>query len=115
MKLDFENLLTEREFAEIKQRVERFDIFEFVKHDKANHIELQIDGRHYDNGIWQDNYLCSVGGSENWGGFGRPYQRAEFLKLTYADVAKAFACYGYKVSSIRQLDMFALAFGGGKE
>jgi hypothetical protein len=52
MKLNFENLLTDREFAEIKQRAEKFDVFEFVKLDKENKIELRICGQQCDNGIW---------------------------------------------------------------
>ena len=47
--------------------------------------------RYCDNGIWQDNFVCSISGAKNFGdyhGFSSPYQRAEFLKLTYTDVAE---------------------------
>jgi hypothetical protein len=111
MKLDFENLLTEREFAEIKLRAEKFDVFEFIKLDKENKIELRICGQHCDDSIWKDNYFCGIGGSKIYGdyyGFRRPYQRAEFLRLTYPDVAKVFDCCGYEMPRARQLDMFAM-------
>ena len=107
--MNFEKLLTEHDFAEIIGRVEKFDLFEIVRFDKANKIELQIGARKCDNGIWQDNYLCFIDGSKKCGdyhGFGSPFQRAEFLKLTYDDVVKMFACYGYKKAEIKQLNMF---------
>ena len=109
--MNFERLLAEHEFARIIERVKNFDLFEFVRFDKANKIELRIAGYHCDNGIWQDNYLVSISGSKKhggWYGFSSPYQRAKFLKLSYDDIAKMFACYGYQKADITQLNMFAV-------
>ena len=111
MKLDFEKLLAEHEYAEIIERVKNFDVFEIVKFDKANRIELRIGTRKCDNGIWQDNFMCFTDGSKKYGdyhGFGYPYQRAEFLKLTYNDILKKYACYGYSTKAVKQIDMFSI-------
>ena len=110
MNLDFEKLLAEHEFAQILERVKNFDVFEFVRFDKANKIELRIGTRHCDNGIWQDNFMCFVDGSKKYGdyhGFGYPFQRAEFLKKSYGDVVKMYACFGYSTKAVKQIDMFS--------
>ena len=109
--MNFERLLTEYDFAEIKRQAENFGLFEFERFDKANKIELRISARHCDNGIWRDNYLVCVDGSKKYGdyhGFGSPYQRAEFLTKTYDDVLKMFACYGYSTNKVKQMDMFSI-------
>ena len=111
MKLDFEKLLAEHEFAQIQERVKNFDLFEFVRFDKTNRIELRIGTRQCDNGYWQDDFMCFTDGSKRYGdyhGFGYPYQRVEFLKLTYNDIIKKYACYGYAKAEIKQMNMFAL-------
>ena len=111
MKLDFEKLLTEIDFAELKEKVKSFDVFEFERFDKANKIELRIGSRRCDNGIWQDDFYCFVDGSKRYGGyhgFGYPYQRAEFLKLTHDDILKKFACFGYSTNNAKQLSMFSI-------
>jgi len=109
--MNFDKLLTEQDFAEIIEKVKNFDLFEIVRFDKTNRIELRICASHCDNRIWQNNFYCSISGSKKYGdfhGFGHPYQRNEFLKLTYDDIVKSFSCYGYKKAEIKQLDMFAL-------
>ena len=109
--MNFDKLLTEYDFAEIIERVKNFDLFEIVRFDKSNKIELRIGTRHCDNGIWQDNFMCFVDGNQkckSWHGFGSPYQRAEFLKLSYDEIAKKYACYGYEQAEVKQLSLFAL-------
>ena len=107
--MDFEKLLAEHEFAEITKQVENLVVFEFVRFDKVNRIELRISSHRCDNGLWQDDYLVCINGSKKYGdyhGFGFPYQHAEFLKLTYDDIAKMYACYGYEKAEIKQLSLF---------
>lgn len=107
--MNFEMILTEYEFKQIIEKVKCLDLFEVIKFDKVNKIELRIGGHHCDNGIWRDNYLCCIDGSKkhgDWHGFGSPYQTAEFLKLTYAGVAKQFACFGYELPKVKQLSIF---------
>jgi hypothetical protein len=105
---DFENLLTEWDFSEIKRQVEKCEIFEFVRLDKANKIELRIGLRRCDYDWWQSGVYCFVDGAKKCGdyhGFGRPYQRAEFLGLQYADIVQMFGCYGYELPKIKQLSI----------
>ena len=107
--MNFERLLEEHEFEQMLERVKIFDLFEFVKLDKQNRIELQMGTRHCDNGLWQDNFMCFVDGSKKYGdyyGFGSPFQRTEFLKLTYNDICKMFSRYDYKLAEIIQLNFF---------
>jgi len=110
--MNFEKLLTEREFAELQQKVERFECFDFVKLDKANRIELRIYADRTDYHWWSDFYFCCIDGSRKYGdclGFGSPYQRAEFLRLQYADVLQMFArAYGYEMPKQKQINMFDL-------
>lgn len=109
MKYDLNKLLTEYEFAEIKRRIENFELFEFVRFDKTNKIKLRICGCRCDNGIWQNNYMCCIDGEnkKQWQGFGIPYQRAEFLKLGYGDIVKCFERLGLEINTgIKQLCMF---------
>jgi len=109
--MNFEKLLAEHEYAQIIERVKNFDLFEIVKFDKTNRIELRIGTRHCDNGYWQDDFMCFVDGSKKYGdchGFGYPYQKAEFLKLSYDDIMKKYACYGYKKAEVKQLNLFAM-------
>jgi len=116
MKYDFDKLLTGWEFAEIKRRIERGDVFEFERFDKPNKINLRIGSRRCDYEIWQGGVYCFIDGDKKFGdchGFGHPYQRAEFLKLTYDEVIKLFACYGYSTKQVKQLDIFTL-FGLSK-
>ena len=104
--MNFERLLTEHEWNEIKMRVIKNDPFEIVRFDKQSKVELRIGLQYCDNGIWQDNLLCYIHGSQkcnSYYGFGSPYQVAEFLELSYDYIAKKFSNYGYKQSSITQL------------
>ena len=87
---DISKLFTELDWQEIKNRVENFEYFEFIREDKALKIKIDIDARFCDNGIWKDNYICAIGSQRLSGGYrggGSPYQRDEFLKLTYDKVA----------------------------
>jgi len=90
MKYDFDKLLTEYEFVQIKRRVEKFEIFEFEKSDKTRKFKIAITAHPCDNGIWQDNYMVSISCNYNLGGFGSPYQRAEFLTLDFDKVVDRF-------------------------
>ncbi|MCL2228436.1 MAG: hypothetical protein FWC00_01245 [Firmicutes bacterium] len=110
--MNFDRLLTETEWSEILERVKKFDLFEFRKLDKTNRIELRIEARHCNNGLWQDDYICSVDGSKQYGdchGFGSPYQRVDFLGLSYDDVLLKFGrAYGYKKAEVTQMNIFNL-------
>lgn len=112
MKYDFEKLLTEQDFANLKRQIEKFALFEFVRLDKVAKVELRISGRESEyQGYWQDNYFCTIDGSKKHGdyyGFGLPFQRTEFLKLTYNDIAKCFVVYGFGLPEVKQLNMFAI-------
>ncbi|MDR0384428.1 MAG: hypothetical protein LBH47_03855 [Christensenellaceae bacterium] len=102
MKLDFAKLLTENEFCELQERAEKFDLFEYVRYDKKNKIELRISAKRCDNGIWQNNYMCAVDGSKKYGdyyGFGCPYQQSEFLELTYKDIVGMFGRLGFEIEN----------------
>ena len=112
MKYSFDKLLTEHDFVEIIERVKNFDLFEFRKFDKQGKIELCIGMRKVGNGLWQDNLMCFVDGGKKYGdyhGFGHPYQRAEFLKLSFEDIVKKFAQLGLEIdTSIKQMSLFGL-------
>ena len=106
---NFERLMTEYEFEQILEKVRNFDVFDFVRTDKVNRVELRIYSRRCDNGVWRDNFMCSVNGGRKYGdflGFGRPFQRDEFLSLSYNEVVKMFACYDYIVAEVRQISIF---------
>ena len=109
--MNFDNLLTELDFAELMAKVKSRTPFDFCRTDKTNKIEISMGLKFCDNGVWADNLMCFVHGMKNRGdyhGFARPHQHAEFSKLTYQDIAKYFECFGYKVADIQQMNLFNL-------
>ena len=109
-KYNFDKLLTEHDFIEIKKRVEQFDLFEFEKTDKTRKFSVRIYAQACDNVLWQDNYMCSIGCSYNIGGCSSPYQRAEFLALGYEKILDEF-CSTLGVernTDVKQMSLFAL-------
>ena len=105
---DFDKLLSELDFLEIKNRVENLEFFEFKKTDKSRKFTVSIGARFCDNGRWKDNCVCNVSCMHNLGGFGSPYEREEFLRLDFEKVLDRFArCLGVsRHTGARQLSLF---------
>jgi len=111
MQYDMRKLINELDFAELQDRAREFEEFNFERADKSNKLEIKISGHHCDNGIWEDNYLCCVDGTNRNGGysgFGFPYQRKEFLSMTYSDVTQKFKRqFGIEDRAEAQLSLFS--------
>ena len=105
---DIEKLMSEVDWKEIQSKIANREYFEFKRSDKTNKVEIYVDARFCDNGIWQDNYICSIGGRYNIGGASSPYQRVDFMKLRYDDVCK-FLAHAINVEQVQtqQVSLFS--------